>query len=156
MATFPRCREGLRILESAGAERFIHCGDVGGLSAVEELAGRPCWFVWGNTDVPEPRWRALIERLGLPWPNGPLELKWDGRQIAVFHGHEPGFSAAVHSSMYDYLFYGHTHHQDDQRIGKTRVINPVALFRVAIKTVALLDLDTDELSFLEVNVPPKA
>ncbi len=51
---------------------------------------------------------------------------------------------------HDYLLQGHTHVRHDERIGKTRVINPGALHRAREKTVALLDTATDRLVFLPV------
>jgi hypothetical protein len=49
----------------------------------------------------------------------------------------------------DYLFTGHTHVRMDKRIGRTRLINPGALggTRKQSRSVAILDLDTDELIF---------
>ena len=38
----------------------------------------------------------------------------------------------------------------DERFGKTRIINPGALHRASEKTVALLDLATDQLEFIRV------
>jgi len=76
---------------------------------IDELAGRRCWFVWGNTDDRNPNIRSYVETLGLPWPDGPLELSLDGKRIAVFHGHEAAFRRAVQAPGHDYLFYGHTH-----------------------------------------------
>lgn len=144
-------RKALQVLDRAGAEAFIHCGDVGGLDVLDELAGRRCWFVWGNTDDPRPSWRAHVAALGLPWPEGPVELALDGKRIGVFHGYERGFREALRDCRYDYLLHGHTHERDDYREGRMRVINPGALHRVATKTVAILDLQTDQVEFLEVG-----
>ena len=52
---------------------------------------------------------------------------------------------------HDYLFLGHTHVRHEERVGKTRVINPGALYRAREKTVALLDTETDKLKFLIVG-----
>ena len=52
-----------------------------------------------------------------------------------------------------YLCHGHTHTALDARRGKTRVINPGALHRAAEYTVALLDTDTDTLTFYPVPRP---
>lgn len=145
-----RVRDALAVLDAAGAQAIIHCGDVGGLEVLEEFAGRPCWFVWGNTDYPQATWRPQIEALGLPWPDGPVEFTASGRRIAVYHGHEPGFEAAIRSGKAAYLLHGHTHRQDDYRVGPTRVINPGALHRAATPTVAVLDVDSDDLLILPV------
>lgn len=144
-------RQARILLEWAGAEAIVHCGDVGSLDVLDELSGCPCWFVWGNMDDPAPAWRGHVEALGLPWPNGPLELHLAGKRLIVFHGHEPGFSRAMRTATYHYLLYGHTHESDDQRIAAMRVINPGALCRTATETVALLDLNDDSLQFLDVQ-----
>lgn len=143
-------RAALGLLDEAGAEGIVHCGDVGGLAVLEELAGRRCWFVWGNADLPGPGWRAEVQALGLPWPQGPLTLELAGKRIAVYHGHEPGFAQVLQAAEHDYLLRGHTHQREDHRVGRMRVINPGALRRGWTKSVALLDLDSDLLRFMDV------
>lgn len=143
-------RQALIMLKATGAEALVHCGDVGGLEVLDELMGWRCWFVWGNTDRPWPSWEHHVRALGLPWPDGPWSLTIGGKEVAIFHGHEPGIEAAAESGSYDYLLHGHTHQRADDRRGATRMINPGALHRAAVPTVALLDLTTDELTFLEV------
>ncbi len=145
-------RRALDLLQAAGEDGIIHCGDSGGLDTLELLAGRRGWFVWGNTDFPEPTWRAEVEALDLPWPNGPLRLTLAGKQIAVFHGHEPAFTEMLEKATgCDYLIHGHTHRACDHRHVDMRIINPGALHRVSVKTVALLDLNTDTVEFIEVD-----
>ncbi|MCK5746037.1 MAG: YfcE family phosphodiesterase [Oricola sp.] len=145
-----RTRCAIALLQQHGAEAFIHCGDVGDLDVLDELAGHRCWFVWGNTDVPRPAWREHLANLDLPWPDGPLELTLAGKRIAVFHGHEHGFDTAMIRAEHDYLLHGHSHQADDYRRDNMRVINPGALHRTHRKTVALLDLATDEVTHIEV------
>ncbi len=143
-------RSALSLLDEAGVEAVVHCGDVGGFDVLEELAGRRAWFVWGNTDYPSPAWRGEIETLGFAWPEGPLSFTLAGRRIAVFHGHERAFGHAVREASYDYLLHGHTHKRDDYRIGGMRVINPGALHRASVRSVATLDLAADDLTFIEL------
>ena len=50
-----------------------------------------------------------------------------------------------------YLCHGHTHARADGRQGPTRVINPGALFRATVYSVAVLDPETDQLHFHEVE-----
>jgi uncharacterized protein len=144
-------RRAVSLLTTAGAEGIIHCGDLGGLEVLDELTGRPCWFVWGNTDFPHEAWRKHVEALDLTWPTIPMEITLAGKRLAIFHGHEREFTKAIQTASYDYLFHGHTHTRDDYRMGKMRIINPGALQRVRDKTVALLDLSTDDLNFLFIH-----
>lgn len=145
-----RARQALGLLDACGAQAFVICGDIGNLAVLEEFAGRRCWFVWGNTDYPDPTWRTHLETLGLPWPDGPLELNLDGKRIGVFHGNESSFAKAYKEAGLDYLLFGHTHRQYDGYAGDMRIINPGAFQRVHVATVALLDLSNDDLEFIEV------
>lgn len=142
-----RVRQARQMLESAGAEVLFHCGDVGGLEVLDELIGCRAYFVWGNMDSPADAWRRYVESVGLRWPTVPLVVELAGRHIAVCHGHEPAFARAVESGQYDYVLYGHTHVGSHHRVGRTRLINPGALHRARSRTVALLDLARDALSF---------
>ena len=146
-----RVRRALAVLDACGADAFVHCGDIGGLEVLEEFAGRRCWFVWGNMDGPRPAWRAEVAALELPWPDGQCTFELDGQRIAVFHGHEPGFRQAVEAEEVDYLIFGHSHEPGEARQGRTRVINPGALHRASVHSVALLDLETDELKFIDID-----
>ena len=146
-----RGRQALAVLDAAAVEAVVHCGDIGGLDILEELAGRRCWFVWGNTDYPVPDWRAEVQALGLPWPDGPVEVELDGKRLAIYHGHEPGFRQAIQSGRFDYVLHGHTHRAADTRVGHTRVINPGALHRASVPTVAVLDTIADDVQFLSLD-----
>jgi uncharacterized protein len=146
-----RVRQALAVLDAERVDAVIHCGDVGGLEVLEELAGRRCWFVWGNSDYPQPAWRAEVQALGLPWPEGPVEIGLNGQRLAVYHGHERGFQQAISAGEFDYVLHGHTHRAADIRGRETRVINPGALHRVAVPTVAVLDVEADEVRFLPVT-----
>jgi predicted phosphodiesterase len=83
-------------------------------------------------------------------------LEWAGqltlhdKRIAVLHGDRYRDYQRLLAQAPDYLFFGHTHVPQDERERGTRLINPGALHRAAEYTVALLDLATDELRFLEV------
>jgi putative phosphoesterase len=147
-----RVRKAVALLENSGAEQFIHCGDVGGIEVFGEFVGRKLRFVWGNTDYITPAVSAYLETVGLSAPQiAPLEFTLAGRAIQVFHGHEAGFRTAISHPTGDYIFHGHTHAARDERFGRTRIINPGALQRAAVYTVATLDLATDRLTFHELT-----
>jgi putative phosphoesterase len=146
-----RVREARDLLTSAGAEALFHCGDLGGLEVLDELVGCRAYFVWGNMDVPQLAWRAYVKSVGLAWPTAPLAVELAGRRIAVCHGHERAFRATIESQDYDYVFYGHTHEPSDERVGRTRLINPGALHRARARTCALVDLAGDEVRFLALD-----
>jgi len=146
-------RMALATLGHGGAEFYIHCGDVGGEQILDLLAGLPCAFVWGNNDWDRTSLLRYAEQLGLNCYGNQADLELDGKRIVVMHGdHESAKRKALESQEYDYLLHGHTHMREDRRVGRTRVINPGALHRAREKTVATLNLSTDLLRFVAVNI----
>lgn len=160
-----RTAAAIRLLGTLGAERFVHCGDVGGEDVLALLAEHAVSFVWGNTDLPTSADINFARSLGLTPPAAiPLRLSFGQTVCLVFHGHERQFEtllravhgpdAAVARAALDgakYIFYGHTHYASESRVGDVRFINPGALHRVATPTVATLDLDTDALAWWVVD-----
>jgi predicted phosphodiesterase len=79
------------------------------------------------------------------------DLTLDGKKIAIIHGDHPSrFNAILKAQEHDYLCCGHSHIRRDERVGKTRIINPGALHRATEKTVALLDTLSDKLEFIRI------
>lgn len=148
---FVAVREALQIFDRMGVGHIIHCGDVGGTEVFDELVGRPCTFVWGNTDDVDAGVIQFLQTVGIPIPTKiPTTLELDGKSLAVFHGHEPEFAATLRNPRFDYILHGHTHEPCDERQGPTRIINPGALHRARRKTVATLDAAADEVIFHEL------
>jgi putative phosphoesterase len=164
----------LSILRNAGAQVFIHCGDVGGKPVLDQLAKVGAHFVWGNTDEPGTALTQYVRALGLPLPGvPPLRLNLGHKSIAVFHGHELEFARLAQLAdridpgpfrrlaAADYVFFGHRHVPYDRQCGPIRVINPGAIHRAQVRTVATLDLARDRLHFWIVdpdrpaNLPPR-
>ncbi len=141
----------VELLERRGAEKLLHCGDLCSESVLDELAGHDCTFVWGNCDQPDDSLRHYAAALGLTLPQWPIRIEVDGKRIGLCHGHEHGFITARREAGLDYLFHGHTHSPSDYRENGCRIINPGALYRAEPLTVALLDLATDELTFLDAE-----
>ena len=157
-----RTADALRLLQRVGAEALVHCGDVGGAGVLDVLAGWRAWIQWGNTDAADDALVAHAEALGLNAAHEvPLHLDLDGHRIAVFHGHEPAFlrffkrkpvggARGAGRVGRDYVLCGHQHVASDTCIGCWRVINPGALHRAYVYTVATLDLATDAVKFWQV------
>ncbi len=141
-------RKALALFDSLGATHLIHCGDVGGQEVFDELVGRALTFVWGNTDLYDGTTLAYLETVGLQAPTEvPSTVTLDDKRFAVFHGHENGFESAHDRLEVDYICHGHTHLRRDEHLGGVRIINPGALHRARVFTVATLDTATDELTF---------
>jgi hypothetical protein len=143
----------MKLLRDAGAEFFIHCGDVGGERILDLLAGVPALFVWGNTDYDRADLARYAADLGIDCRGTFADLELAGKKIAVTHGDDTRLmQRLVAAAQYDYLFHGHTHVLSDRRVGPMRIINPGALHRAPRKTVARVDLTRDTVQHLTVNV----
>ncbi len=144
---------GMKILAANGAEFFIHCGDVGGERVIDELAGRPAAFVWGNNDWDRAGLEEYATGLGVRCLGDGGSIELAGKSLYVTHGDDlRQIHRVLGEQKQDYLLMGHTHVKMDAYEGHVHVINPGALYRAAKKTVGLLDLERDVVRFIEVDV----
>ena len=140
------------LLRDHGAEFFIHCGDVGSERVLDHLAGLASAFVFGNTDWDRAALARYAASIGVACHDAFADLTLGGKRIAVTHGDDFKLKQRLLSAQqHDYVLQGHTHVRADQRVGRTRVINPGALHRAREKTVAVLDTAADKLEFLIVS-----
>lgn len=137
------------LFRDEGVERVIHVGDVVSPEAVAPLEGFDLVVVEGNGDrVPELEARA--EDRG--WT---FARTWTGRlgeaSAAAIHGHRPREVERLLEEGHDWLFLGHSHRPRDEVRGRTRVVNPGALWRVRQPSVAVLDVAAGEVAFHAVD-----
>jgi putative phosphoesterase len=159
-------------LRKGGVDLVLHCGDITTPETVRRFAGLPTHFVFGNWDgdlLPHgrgrrprregvsrnrdhSRLRRAIEEIGgtLHEPFGELEI--EQRLIGWIHGHyRDRLRELEEADYFDYLFYGHTHEQEQHRTGRTLVVNPGALSRATPCTLVLLDLPGDVLETVRLT-----
>lgn len=146
-------RRALEVFQTQNVRAVFHCGDIGSVETLEAIVGRfpRCWFVWGNTDEPSEAWAEAVEAMGVRWPDGPLVVELGGKRIGLAHGHEWQSHVLRQETGIHYLLTGHTHRRHDYRSQHIRHINPGALHRVVVPTVATLNLKSDELAFHELS-----
>lgn len=148
----PAMKAAIELLRRHGAEFYIHCGDVGGEGILDQLAGLPAAFVWGNNDYDRMDLQRYAERLEIACYGNFADLELGGKRFAVLHGDDFRLRQRILTEQrHDYLLQGHTHVRQDERVGTIRCINPGALHRTKQKSVALLDTATDTLTFLPVE-----
>jgi putative phosphoesterase len=141
----------IALLQKHRAEFFIHCGDVGSEQVLDQLTGLSAAFVFGNCDWERDQLQRYAGNIGVACHGVFADLELGGKRFAVLHGDDPHLrERLLIAQSHDYLLQGHTHVRLDDHIGRTRIINPGALFRARQKTVALLDTATDQLEFLIV------
>ncbi len=148
--------EGVRLLREAGATFFIHCGDVGSEHMLDHLAGLPSAFVFGNTDWDRNPLRRYAQAVEVQCLDSFGEAELDGKMVAVTHGDDGAIVRRVlDEQKHDYLLVGHSHIAGEKKVGRTRIINPGALHRAAVKSVAVLNPGTGELKWIEVKLSPR-
>jgi uncharacterized protein len=134
-----------------GVALILHCGDIADDDTVR-LFPAHTHFVFGNCDYQRNDIERAILEIGatLQQPFGHVE--YGGKVIAFVHGDDHTLLHDLeHADAFDFLFYGHTHQAEQHRTGKTRVINPGALYRTAVKTFAVLDVDSGEIETVVVG-----
>jgi uncharacterized protein len=146
-----RTASAVRRLISEGAELLIHCGDLTTPEIVEEFAGIPTYFVFGNNDYDEGALRRAMNDVGGVCLGRSGEITLANKRLAVTHGDCVAEFRRQMKGDPDYLFTGHTHVAADDRTGRTRHINPGALSRAKTYTVALLDPLLDRLRMLTIH-----
>ncbi len=142
-----RTIDAVQLLIDEGAEALVHCGDLTGTRIVEECGRLPSHFVFGNNDFDEEDLEAAMKEVGGLCLFRGGEFTLAGKRIAVTHGDSIREVNRLAYSEPDYLLFGHSHLKHDERRGAMRWINPGALHRAPEWTVALLNLDTDDLRF---------
>jgi uncharacterized protein len=144
-------QNALRIIAERRADVILHCGDIQDGDAVR-LFPAHTHFVFGNCDYDRGDIEQAVADIGgtLHGAWGHLELA--GKSLAFVHGDDRDLLHQLeHADAFDFLFHGHTHVANEHRTGKTRVINPGALQRVAVRTFLLLDLPGGEVESVTVE-----
>jgi putative phosphoesterase len=150
---FAATKAAVDALRAREAQYLIHCGDVGGEDILDLLAGegQGAAFVFGNNDYERRELARHARSIDVTCLESFGTVSLDGKSFAVTHGDDVRFVRRVlQDQSSDYLLLGHTHLPRDERAGRVRVINPGALHRAAVKSVALLDTNADRLEFIEL------
>ncbi len=149
----------VELLVDLGAEQIIHLGDIETESVIDSLVGIedadgqpiPMHIVFGNCDWQWENLARYARQLDLNVAHPVGRLEFDGKVLVFLHGHLTQHVENAVDEQVDWLCHGHTHLKRDESIGKTRIINPGALFRAAEYSVAILDTMSDDLAFYTVE-----
>lgn len=145
-------RLAVDLLQRRGAKHLIHCGDVGSTRILDLMVGIPSAFVWGNTDYDQQMLQGYAAAMGITCCGAIGRLTLESKVVSFLHGDDYRRMQAILSAQdCDYLLHGHSHVRGEHRVGRVHVVNPGALHRATIKSVALIDTATDAVEFLEVS-----
>lgn len=141
----------VEILKQRAPALIVHCGDIVSPTTVERFAGLPMRFVFGNNDFERSGLKKTCRDLGFHQIDDTLSFTHAAKSFFVYHGTSlRTLNEAIDSQQYDYVLHGHTHEQRDELLGRTRVINPGALYSAERYSVAFLVPETGTVEFVEV------
>ncbi len=146
----------LRLFEDEQITTLVHCGDMTNITTARQMTGFDVIYVNGNMDNSA---AAVNDTIWFMNPNSEVpgavfSGKLGGVKIGATHGHLSGkLDKLIRSGGHAFVFTGHTHRRRDERIGKTRVINPGALggARYEPRSVVIADLDQGDVRFIKVS-----
>ncbi len=140
-------------------EVLIHCGDI--ISTFMKRVfvplydkGVKMYGVLGNNDGEK---SGLMEILGPIMDLTPdfYELELDNKHFLVVH-HLPEslIQSLASSNKFDYIIKGHIHEKRNEKMGKTRVINPgeACGYLSGTASIAILDTELDTVTYFDVPV----
>lgn len=154
-------RRAVALLVSQQVDLMLHLGDVGSTAVLDALvvaapgsaSPLPVRVVFGNSDPDREELASHARAIGIVVddPTGTVDL--DGQQLVFTHGDVSGVINDAIDRGVRYICHGHTHRVIDDRVRRSRIINPGALYRAPKLTVAVLDTDADKLSIHDL--PPR-
>jgi putative phosphoesterase len=141
-----------KLFDEQGVSLVIHCGDIGGEKIVRIFEGVETHFVYGNMDGENNSFRRAAEETDNTFHGWIGTLECCGKKICFMHGHQnERFETALRSGQWDLLCVGHTHVPMLQLFGKTLLLNPGALHRVAVPQVAVVRLPELDVRHFDVR-----
>ena len=147
----PLTQAAVHLLRGFDVAAVLHCGDIGSPAIVRLLAEWPVHYVFGNVDDRPHELRAAITEAGQTCHERFGELTLVDQRIAFLHGDDaPRFQESVASQRYDLVCYGHTHRAEQHLEGRTRVLNPGAIYRANPHTLAIVELPTLAIHIIRV------
>jgi len=133
----------LDVLREHGVSQILHCGDIGTPEIVRLFGEIPTAFVFGNCDPKTETLRKAIHSVGQTCCDWFGELELGEKRIFFLHGHQwSRLEAESHSGQWDLVCFGHTHHAELRTVGDTLILNPGAIYRTPSPSVALVDLES--------------
>lgn len=143
--------KAVAVIKDRSPSLVIHCGDIISPPVLERFAGLPLKMVFGNNDGERSGLKKKCHELAFDEIQDTLEFSYTDKAFFVNHGTNPStIDAAIARQEYDYVLHGHTHLMRNEVIGRTRVINPGALFAAHPFSIAFLNPLQDAVEFVEL------
>jgi hypothetical protein len=131
----------------------VHAGDFTSPKIINFFADFNCKFVLGNADIDIDLLNTKCKNYGFAPIEEVCEFNGSGKNFLVIHGNIVSiFREAVASGKYDYIIKGHTHYFENYIRNNTRVMNPGSLYGSDEHSIAILDIDKDEVEKVIIDI----
>ncbi|MDO8741370.1 MAG: metallophosphoesterase [Candidatus Woesearchaeota archaeon] len=147
----PNIKKAVDIFKNRKVDLVIHLGDLVAPVTALYFKGLKMKFIKGNCDGDVELMKERIKEIGGEFLGISSELNLSNKKLFLIHKPDNINELAL-SGKYDYILHGHDHKAKDEKIGKTRIINPGTHYLGnPIHTIALLDLEKDNVEFIEIK-----
>ncbi len=144
-------KKACEVFKAKKVDMVIHAGDFTSPKIIKLFKDFNCKFIKGNADIDLDLLNQQCKKLEFDCLKENYSFEVEGKRILVIHGNiVPEFRESVASGKYDYIIKGHTHYYENYIRNNTRIINPGSLSGLEENTVAILDLDSDDVE--KVNI----
>ena len=143
--------KAVNIFKTRAPSMVIHCGDIISPPVLERFVGLPLRLAFGNNDGERSGLKKKCSELGFGPIDDTLVFEHAGKAFFVNHGTSARvIDEAVASQKYDYVLHGHTHIARNEVVGRTRIVNPGALFSADRYSIAFLEPESGAVEFIEI------
>jgi len=151
----PAIQAAVELFNKNEVPLVLHVGDWVSPFAVDPFTKLDAQLqgVWGNNEGEIRRLQEKFTELGVPVQEF-LELEYDEKRIAVYHGTQPLLlDAVIKSGKYHVVLTGHTHMPEVSMEDGVLVVNPGELcgYITGKKTLALVDPEQMSAEIVELK-----
>lgn len=145
--------KGVKIFKGRDVNLVLHAGDFCSPFTIPPFDGLNLKGVFGNNDGDHYLILQKFSEIGAAHLGSFGEVAVDNKTIALYHGTDTPITKALEQcGKYDVVVSGHTHEKKVEMIGRTLAVNPGTAHGFDSEaTVALLDTDTMDITFTELN-----
>lgn len=149
----PHLNKAVEIFSDRSVDQVIHSGDFCSPFMIPPFEDLPLQAVFGNNDGDTYLLMEKAREIGATIHGQFFEADFGGLSLAVYHGTDaPIKEALCNCGTYDVVVCGHTHQMVDKVVAGTRFINPGSAHGFdGTASIALLDTESEELEFVELN-----
>ncbi|MBD3310408.1 YfcE family phosphodiesterase [Candidatus Woesearchaeota archaeon] len=152
---YPNIKKAIEIFKKKGVTMVLHAGDLVAPVNVPLFRDFDFKLAKGNCDGDVEALMEKIDNIDGEFYDDIGFFDVHSKKFALYHGkNEIQLQSLIDSQDFDYIITGHTHKKRDDKIGRTRVINPGGHYPDPAEkphTIAILDLEKDVVEFVEIR-----